>query len=83
MLIPYTRVETPGEVKINTVSHEAEPGLTGREIRGTAREGGIVAVAALAAILLNSSTTDGTGIDDLIDSFLGLNRAQLASVRAT
>ena len=39
-------------------------------------------MAVLAAILLNNESTGGTGIDGLLGSDLGINRAQLVAVRA-
>ena len=48
---------------------------------GRAGSGGNGAAEALAAILLNNRTTGGMGLDSLLVSDLGLNRAKLAAVK--
>ena len=81
VLIPYTVLETQGEVERLTGVQETEIGLAGIGFCGT--EGVLlnVAAAALAEILLNNITTGGMGLDGLLGLALGINRAQLAAVR--
>ena len=82
VLSPYTGVETPGEVERCTGGHESEPVLIGTRIHRTAGAGGNGSAEALAAIMMNNGTTGGTGIDGLLGSALGLNRAKLTEIRA-
>ena len=48
MLIPYTRLETLGDVERCTGGHEAKPGLEEMVVLGMSGVGGNIAVVALA-----------------------------------
>ena len=82
VLSPYTVVDKPGETERRTGGHESKTRMSGLLISVTEVVGGNGAAAALAEILIGNRTTGGMGIECLLCSDIGLNRAQLAAVRA-